>query len=55
MIEYNLNQSQLASKLGLKQSQVSEWLKDKSKPGYNNIKLICQTLEISADRLLGLE
>ena len=55
MIEYNLNQSQLASKLGLKQSQVSEWLKDKSKPGYDTIKLICQTLGISADRLLCLE
>lgn len=55
LIEYNLNQSQLASKLGLKQSQVSEWLKDKSKPRYDNIKLICQTLGISADRLLGLE
>lgn len=55
MIDYNLNQTQLANKLGLKQSQISEWLKGKSKPGYDNIKLICQTLGISADRLLGLE
>lgn len=55
MIECNLNQSQLATKLGLKQSQISEWLKGKSKPGYDNIKLICHTLGISADRLLGLE
>ena len=55
MIDYNLNQTQLATKLGLKQSQISEWLSGKSKPGYDNIKLICQTLGISADRLLGLE
>lgn len=55
MIDFNLNQTQLASKIGLKQSQVSEWLSGKSKPGYDNIKLICQTLGISADRLLGLE
>ena len=55
MVDYNLNQTQLADKLGLKQSQISEWLKGKSKPGYDNIKLICQTLGISADRLLGLE
>ena len=55
MIEFNFNQSQLAEKLGLKQSQISEWLKGKSKPGYDNIKLICQTLGVSADRLLGLE
>ena len=54
-IDFNLNQSQLATKLGLKQSQISEWLKGKSKPGYDNIKLICETLGISADRLLGLE
>jgi len=55
MVDFNLNQSQLADKLGLKQSQISEWLKGKSKPGYDNIKLICQTLGVSADRLLGLE
>ena len=55
MIECNLNQTQLAMKLGLKQSQISEWLKGKSKPGYDNIKLICQTLGVSADRILGLD
>lgn len=55
MVDFNLNQSQLASKLGLKQSQISEWLNGKSKPGYDNLKLICQTLGISADRILGLE
>ena len=55
MIDFNLNQSELANKLGLKQSQISEWLKGKSKPGYDNIKLICITLGISADRIMGLE
>ena len=55
MIDYNLNQSQLAKKIGLKQSQISEWLNGKSKPGYDSIKLICQTLGVSADRLLGLD
>ena len=34
MIEQNLNQSQLAKLVGIKQSQVSEWLKGKSKPGF---------------------
>ena len=55
MIEFNLNQSELANKIGLKQSQISEWLKGKSKPGYDNIKTICIALDISADRLLGLD
>lgn len=55
MIEKSLNQVQLAQLLSIKQSQISEWLKGKSKPGYDNIKLICETLNISADRILGLD
>ena len=30
-------------------------LKGKSKPGYDSIKAICLALDISADRLLGLD
>jgi transcriptional regulator with XRE-family HTH domain len=55
MSDFNLNQTQLANKLGLKQSQISEWLNGKSKSGYDSLKLLCQTLGISADSLLGLE
>lgn len=54
MIENNLTQTAFAKIIGIKQSQVSEWLKGKSKPGYDNLKLICQKLDISANRLLGL-
>ena len=55
MIEFDLNQTELANKIGLKQSQISEWLNGKSKPGYDNIKAICIALDISADRILGLD
>ena len=55
MIDYDLNQTQLANKIGVKQSQVSEWLNGKSKPGYDNLKEICLALGISGDRILGLE
>ena len=54
MIDLNLNQSQLAKMIGVKQSQVSEWLNGKSKPGYDNLKSICKALDISGDRILGL-
>ncbi len=54
MIDFNLNQTQLAEKIGLKQSQVSEWLKGKSKPGYDSLRAICIALDISADKILGL-
>ena len=55
MIDFNLNQSQLAKKIGVKQNQVSEWLNGKSKPGYDSLRAICIALDISADRLLGLD
>ena len=55
MQDFKLNQSTLAQKIGVKQSQISEWLNGKSKPGYDNLKAICIALGISADRLLGLD
>lgn len=55
MQEFELNQTQFAQKIGVKQSQVSEWLNGKSKPGYDSIKNICLAFGISADRILGLE
>ena len=55
MVELNLNQTRLADLIGIKQSQVSEWLKGKSKPGYDNIKLICIRLNVAPERILGLD
>ncbi len=55
MVDQNLNQSQLAKLVGVKQSQVSEWLKGKSKPGYDSLKQICKALDISGNRILGLD
>ncbi len=55
MVDFNLNQSQLAKIIGVKQSQVSEWLSGKSKPGYDSLRAICKSLDISADRILGLD
>ena len=55
MIDKNLNQTQLAKLVGVKQSQVSEWLGGKSKPGYDSLKAICIAVGISGDQILGLE
>ena len=55
MIEFGLNQTTLANKIGVKQSQVSEWLNGKSKASYDTLKAICVALDISGDRILGLE
>jgi len=55
MIDRDLNQTQLAKLLGLKQSQISEWLSGKSKPGYDSLKNICLALNVSGDEILGLK
>ena len=48
-----LNQLQLAGLLGIRQSQISNWLNGKSLPGYYSIKLLCEKLKVSADTLLS--
>lgn len=52
--ENSLTQTAFAKKVGVKQSQVSEWLSGKAKPGYDILKQICISFNISADYLLGL-
>lgn len=54
MDDRELNQTKLAKIIGVKQSQISEWLKGKSKPGYDNLKMICVALNVSGDFILGL-
>lgn len=55
MLEKSLTQTAFAGKIGVKQSQVSEWIKGKSKPGYDNLRSMCENLDIPAERLLGLD
>ena len=49
-----LNQTSFSKAVGIKQSQVSEWLKGKAKPGYDLLKKICESFGVSADYFLGL-
>jgi len=52
MKNHRLNQLQLAELLGVRQSQISNWLNGKSLPGYYSIKLLCEKLKVSANELL---
>ena len=54
-VNNNLTQTELANKIGLKPSQVCEWLKGKSKPGYDSLKALASALDVSADVLLGIK
>lgn len=52
--ENELTQTKFATTIGVKQSQVSEWLKGKAKPSYDILKQIAKAYGISADFWLGL-
>ena len=52
--ENALTQTQFAGIVGVKQSQVSEWLKGKAKPSYDILKDISKAFGISADFWLGI-
>jgi transcriptional regulator with XRE-family HTH domain len=51
MKKRGLNQQQIADLLGIRQSQVSNWLNAHSLPGYFSLKLLCEKLKIPATDL----
>ena len=51
----NLTQTEFANKIGVKQSQVSEWLNGKAKPGYDILRRMATVFDVSADYFLGVK
>lgn len=49
-----LTQTKFALAVGIKQSQVSEWLKGKAKPGYDILKAMSLAFNVPADYWLGI-
>lgn len=54
LTENNLSQAEFARRIGVKPSQVSEWLHGKAKPGYDTLKEMSLAFSISANYFLGL-
>ena len=54
MEQQSLNQLQLSEMLGVRQSQVSNWLNGKSMPGYHSLRQLSLKLKVSADELLEI-
>lgn len=52
--EKHFTQTKLAELMEIKQSQISEWLSGKAKPGYDNLRKLAIVFEVSADYLLML-
>jgi len=53
MTTRKLNQLELAEILGIRQSQISNWLNSKSLPGYYSIKMMCEKLGIEPNYLFN--
>ncbi len=53
--ECGLSQSQVAQKLGIHQSNVSDWENDVSRPEYEKLIELANLYEVSLYELLGLE
>ena len=54
LTENRLTQTAFARKVGIKPSQVSEWLSGKAKPSYDLLKQMSLAFGISADYFLGI-
>lgn len=54
LIINNMTQTDFAKRIDIKQSQVSEWLKGKAKPGYDMLRKMAVEFGISADYFLGI-
>ena len=52
---HGMTQTEFAAHAGVKQSQVSDWLKGKARPGYDILKQLALRFEMPAEYWLGIE
>lgn len=50
-----IKQTELAEKIGVKQKDISRWENGERTPNIENLKKICQALDVSADVMLGIK
>lgn len=55
MIERNLSQEGLAKELNVNQTTISQWLRGKKKPSYENILALYTRFEVTPNELFGIE
>lgn len=53
--EHNLSQANLAERLGVSQTAVSQWETDKNYPDINTIKQLADIYSVTTDYLLGVD
>lgn len=55
MVTKHLSQEQLAKKLKVNQTTVSQWLLGKKKPSYDNIVTLCNMFGVSPNEFFGFD
>lgn len=50
-----LSQKETGELLGVNQTTVGQWLKDKKKPNFYNILTICEITQLTPNELLGFD
>lgn len=53
LVDQDISQAELATRVGVKQPTVWEWLNGKSKPSAERLRTLSQVTGISIDRLLS--
>ena len=54
-LQCGLTQQQVADKLGIRQSNVSDWEIDKSRPEYEHLIELSKIYDVSISELLGVD
>ncbi len=53
--ETNISQTELAKAVGISKQSITDFKSGKSFPSIHTLRLLCKTLKVSADYLLGVD
>ena len=54
-LDNNLTQQQVADRIGIDQTNISNWEHNKTRPEYENLIALARIYDVSLDELLGVE
>ena len=54
-LENNLTQKEVARRIGIKQTNISSWENNKTRPEYENLIKLSNIYDVTIDELLGVE
>lgn len=54
-LDNNLTQLQVANRIGIAQTNISNWENDTTRPEYENLIKLAKIYDVTTDELLGVE